>query len=311
MHEIVRTCMNGVQCISQFPYPTRGFGRGAHKPAADCYDRTLCPIASTPAKGTMPLTAKAWKLFLLMPRMLLARTEQRGLQGRAELLGRGAAFQQGDCLQLPADCDRPKHPSALSLPAREHHHASNRHRPRHPSARTLPAREQSQPCFAPHVEAAPGLSGMRAEYRNSCFKMPGPPSCWQKLAPRPGSRAGRRVRSIRYGSLRRFAQGRRGRAWNRYARDMFCRSVSKALAMELMPSRPRMCRFATRRGTVLVSLAGRSAYDSMSRAAFFRALVLAGVLPCNYFWWDSASRCRDIPQGGKVVSNGTPLFGFG
>ena len=44
--------------------------------------------------------ARAWKLFLLAPRMLLARTNQHGSQGRAELLGRAAAFQRGDWLQL-------------------------------------------------------------------------------------------------------------------------------------------------------------------------------------------------------------------
>ncbi|CAE7831339.1 CPY1 [Symbiodinium sp. CCMP2592] len=35
-------------------------------------------------------------LFLLAPRMLLARTTQRGAQGRQELLARAKAFQQGD-----------------------------------------------------------------------------------------------------------------------------------------------------------------------------------------------------------------------
>ena len=39
--------------------------------------------------------SRAWKLFLLAPRMLLARPKQRGAQGRAELLGRAEAFQRG------------------------------------------------------------------------------------------------------------------------------------------------------------------------------------------------------------------------
>ena len=65
---------------------------------------------------------------------------------------------------------------------------------------------------------------------------------------------------------------------------------------------------ATRSGAVLVSLDGRSAYDSMSRAAFLGKLreVAPELLPfvrlfcgspSSYCWWDSAGRCRDVPQG--------------
>ena len=37
-------------------------------------------------------TSRAWKLFLLAPRMLLARTTQRGALGREEQLARAAGF---------------------------------------------------------------------------------------------------------------------------------------------------------------------------------------------------------------------------
>ena len=64
----------------------------------------------------------------------------------------------------------------------------------------------------------------------------------------------------------------------------------------------------TRPGAVLVSLDGRSAYDSMSRAAFLGKLreVAPELLlfvrffygsPCTYCWWDAAGRCRDVCQG--------------
>jgi len=43
---------------------------------------------------------RAWKLFVLAPRMLLARTAHRGAQGRAELLARATAFQRGDWIAL-------------------------------------------------------------------------------------------------------------------------------------------------------------------------------------------------------------------
>ena len=44
--------------------------------------------------------SRAWKLFVLAPRMLLARCDQQRRIGRAELLERVAAFQRGDWLRL-------------------------------------------------------------------------------------------------------------------------------------------------------------------------------------------------------------------
>ncbi|CAE7940818.1 unnamed protein product, partial [Symbiodinium sp. KB8] len=58
-----------------------------------------------------PGASRAWKLFLLTPRMLLARTEQRGSHGRAELLGRAAAFQRGDWIQLLQSARRVSRPA--------------------------------------------------------------------------------------------------------------------------------------------------------------------------------------------------------
>ena len=53
--------------------------------------------------------ARAWKLFLLVPRMLLTRAAQQGSQGRAELLSRAAAF--------PARRVDPAHPQCQAVPA--------------------------------------------------------------------------------------------------------------------------------------------------------------------------------------------------
>jgi len=116
--------------------------------------------------------------------------------------------------------------------------------------------------------------------------------------------------------------------------DMFRRLVSKALAREWANKFDQATRpfqfalqaragtdtlavraaLATRRGAVLVSLDGRSAYDSMSRAAFLGKLreVAPELLPfvrlfygspSTYCWWDSAGRCRDVHHG---ASKGTP-----
>ncbi|CAE7762547.1 unnamed protein product, partial [Symbiodinium sp. KB8] len=80
------------------------------------------------------------------------------------------------------------------------------------------------------------------------------------------------------------------------------RAGTDALAAHVRPA------FATRRGAVLVSLDGRSAYDSMLQAAFLNKLRevapewipfvrLFYGSPSTYCWWDCAGRCRDIPQG--------------
>ena len=72
-----------------------------------------------------------------------------------------------------------------------------------------------------------------------------------------------------------------------------------------------------REDAVVVSLDGRSAYDSISRAAFLaktrevapQLLPFVRVFygrPSTYCWWDSAGRLRDIPQG-EGCEQGDPL----
>jgi hypothetical protein len=51
---------------------------------------------------------RAWKLFLLLPRMLLSRTKQKGEDGKAEFFSRFRSFQRGDWLKLVQQARRPK-----------------------------------------------------------------------------------------------------------------------------------------------------------------------------------------------------------
>ena len=43
---------------------------------------------------------RAWKLFLLLPRMLLSRSKQRGDDGKLEFFSRFRSFQRGDWVKL-------------------------------------------------------------------------------------------------------------------------------------------------------------------------------------------------------------------
>ena len=72
-----------------------------------------------------------------------------------------------------------------------------------------------------------------------------------------------------------------------------------------------------RRDAVVVSLAGRSAYDSISRASFLTKLreVAPALLPfvrlfygqaSAYLWWDADGNCRDVRQG-EGCEQGDPL----
>ena len=51
---------------------------------------------------------RAWKLFLLLPRMLLSRTKYQGEDGKAEFFSRFRAFKRGDWVTLVLHARRPK-----------------------------------------------------------------------------------------------------------------------------------------------------------------------------------------------------------
>jgi len=121
--------------------------------------------------------------------------------------------------------------------------------------------------------------------------------------------------------------------------DVFRRLVSRALAKGWAATfdratRPYQFALQTRAGTdalaahvrvaldqdpnqVLVSLDGRSAYDSISRASFLTALKSAAPellpfvrlfygRPSTYCWWDDSGHCRDIARG-EGCEQGDPL----
>ena len=121
--------------------------------------------------------------------------------------------------------------------------------------------------------------------------------------------------------------------------DVFRRLVSRALAKTWAhvfdeATRPFQYALQARAGTdalaahvrtvlelrddaVLVSLDGRSAYDTMSRASFLTALQAAAPelvpfvrlfygRPSTYCWWDSEGNCHNIAQG-EGCEQGDPL----
>ena len=121
--------------------------------------------------------------------------------------------------------------------------------------------------------------------------------------------------------------------------DVFRRLVSRALAKGWATTfdratRPYQFALQARAGTdalaahvrvaldqdpnqVLVSLDGRSAYDSISRTSFLTALKSAAPellpfvrlfygRPSTYCWWDESGQCRDIAQG-EGCEQGDPL----
>ena len=116
-------------------------------------------------------------------------------------------------------------------------------------------------------------------------------------------------------ALRKPSGGVRGIATG----DAFRRILARALAHEWAPvfdaaTRPFQYANQVRAtlelqpGTTLVSLDGRSAYDTISRASFLTVLraVAPELLPfvrlfygqpSTYCWWDAEGCCRDIQQG--------------
>ena len=77
---------------------------------------TRLRVGHAGGQGNGVPAARAWKLFLPAPRMLLARPMQHSPQRRATLLPRASAFQRGEWRQLlavnvPADAQRQRRQS--------------------------------------------------------------------------------------------------------------------------------------------------------------------------------------------------------
>ena len=299
--------------------------------------------------------ARAWKLFLLAPRMLLARPMQHGSQGRATLLARASAFQRGEWRQLLAAARSSGRPAAVPaeldaevLAERRHLRACTKVRQgelsrarqvltaaeltpgnaatwaaltdpvrRPPYARTEPPAELYEPMQPVQLStravanalreargSAAGLSGMRAEHLKLWLR---DLEALELLAEAATHLAQARIppdiaaglAMARLTALRKPDGGVQGIATG----DVFRRLVSRTLAKSWADTfdhatRPFQHALQARAGTdalaaqvrsalslrpdaVLVSLDGRSAYDSMSRVAFLSKLreVAPQLLP--------------------------------
>ncbi|CAE7915925.1 unnamed protein product, partial [Symbiodinium sp. KB8] len=187
---------------------------------------------------------------------------------------------------------------------------------------------------------AAGLSGMRAEHLKLLLQDLTSVDLLAETATRlaraqvPADIADGLART-RLTALRKTDGGVRGIATG----DSFRRLVSRTLAKEWAAifdraTRPYQFALQARAGTdalaahvraalalrpdaVLVSLNERSAYDCMSRAAFFTKLqeVAPELLPfvrmfygrpSTYSWWDDQGRCRDVKQA-EGCEQGDPL----
>ncbi|OLP88553.1 hypothetical protein AK812_SmicGene30090 [Symbiodinium microadriaticum] len=211
-------------------------------------------------QGNSAGAGRAWKLFLLAPRMLLARSEHQGAQGRALLLARAQAFQRGEWSQLLAAArpsTRPETPPQLD-------------------AEALAERKREQACAkvrqgelsrARHVltaaELAPGTEDLEAlellTEAATCLAQANVPS---DIA------AG--LAMARLTALRKPDGGVRGIATG----DVFRRLVSRTLAKEW---------------------AHRRTPWQPAPARLFPCLFYGQ--PSSYCWWDAAGNCRLVPQG--------------
>ena len=98
--------LDDVDLATEFRHPVAtlqdvpGFLRSALRAALVQALRQVRAAHDAPRAGDPAACARAWKLFVLAPRMLLARVGQKGPEGRQALLDRVVAFQRGDWLAL-------------------------------------------------------------------------------------------------------------------------------------------------------------------------------------------------------------------
>ena len=314
---------------------------------------------------------RAWTLFMLTPRMLLARPGADGAVGRRLLHERVDRYERGDwpallaslrgspphrpdgsrateasdelrtcCLVRKGEVSRARHlltgsalaPGDAGTWAALADPSKRPDRPRVPIPPDLLAFEPehtaslstsvvAQTLREARRGAAPGLSGARPEHflellayaASALAKARVPPVVSAALA------------LARMTALRKPDGGVRGIATG----DVFRRLVSRALAktwaatfdeatrpyqhalsarsgMDALVARLRVA-LETDPDVTVVSLDGRSAYDTVSRAAFLSKLrqVAPALLPfvrlfygqpSVYCWWDDSGTCRDICQ---------------
>ena len=340
---------------------------------------------ATPAPAAGATRERAWKLFLLVPRLLLCRPPASGSVGKAALLRRVTDFQAGRWSQLlhAARAVAPARAPAgqLSEGARSERARAracaqvqrgelSRARqtltsaPLAPgNAETLralsdPARRPPQPrdpipaevaSFVP--ESTPQLApaavaeALRSAKRGSAAGLSGATMEHYKLLLEDDEAVGLLAQAAsllvaadvppgvlaalalsRLTALSKPGGGVRGIATG----DTFRRLVSRVLARQFADdfdraTRPYQFALQARAGTdclaamlraaveldgraVIVSLDGRSAYDTVSRAAFLTKVqeVVPTLLPfvrafygrtSEYLWWDAEGRRHTIQQG--------------
>ena len=327
-----------------------------------------------------PSREAAWKLFLLAPRLLLARCRDTGPVGRATPLRRIEFFESGQWEQLlraahagaaaaggrdvsrRADeavleeaCERVRQGQlsparqaltaaslapgdahtlqALSDPLRRPPHRRREipaevldHEPA--EAVTLFVRQVAEALRSAKRGSAPGLSGATVDH---CTLLLDDPTTLELLAFAANcfARADVPISVIdalcmsRLTAVRKPAGGVRGIA----AGDVFRRLVSRALARAFAhvfdeawstragtDSLAAMLRAATELDpeATIVSLDGRSAYDSVSRAAILGKLkdVAPQLLPfvrslyarvSTYLWWDDGGRSHKPKASNKAT----------
>ncbi|CAE7568781.1 unnamed protein product [Symbiodinium natans] len=334
---------------------------------------------------------RAWKLFLLLPRLLLARCVETGGEGRAVLLRRVQLFREGrwDSLhgQLGAVPSRTRQPTtpdasearaaaacarvrrgelsrarqvltaaalapgdeatlrALTDPSRRPpqplrpvpQHVMNHH----PAEEVALSKQQVADALRTSKRgSAAGLSGATVEFYklllddegaleaftfvvNVAARAQAPPVALDALA------------LSRLTALRKPQGGVRGIATGDVFRRLVSRALARAYAGELdEATRPFQFALRTRAGTdslaamlrsavefdpraTVVSLDGRSAYDTISRAAILSKLseVVPALLPfaraiyartSTFLWWDDEGTLHEISQA-EGIEQGDPL----
>ena len=336
----------------------------------------------TQSRATQLQQQRAWTLFLLIPRLLLHRSPDRGAEGRAALLQRAAHFQAGAWENLygaiPPAAPRPASPAPVNPQTRRHAQAcaqvrqGNLSRARHtltnpalapgtpatlaalrdpdrrpPQLRRPIPDHLTRPLPAPPLRltpaeigdalrtakrgAAPGLSGSTMDHYKVLLEdeeaFAHLTAMVNKLAnadvPAPVLEALARARLT---ALTKPGGGIRGIATGEAFRRLTSRVLARHFATQFdLATRPFQFALQTRAGTdalatilryctdanpaaTVVCLDGRSAYDTVSRAA-----VLAKVHECtpallpyvkafygaqsSYSWFDNQGTVHDIVQG--------------
>ena len=240
---------------------------------------------------------RAWALFLLAPRMLLARVPEHGRAGRRVLLDKAQAFQRGEWT------------TTLLRQARD---------------------GRRGPQVRGPVDASRRRETACAKVRNGEVSRARHVLTSADLAPGDDTLA-----LARLTALRKPGGGVRGIATGDCFRRLVARALAKQWAPDFdAATRPFQYALQARSGTdalatqlrvalerapdaVVVSLDGRAAYDTMSRESFLTALQDAApsLLPfvrlfygrtCIYYWWDDTGRRREVRQG-EGCEQGDPL----